>query len=520
MTAPAAAGRGIREAYKAVHRFDVSLEPPQVEETAGRVVIRWPVSEGSAAVVASVRFAGHSRPDSDLEKAAGLTVGDPFTDAAVTEATERLRTDYLSKGFPKSRVSAEVTARPKGVDVLFQVVEGSPARIGTIEVAGLHRTRESVVRRRIRLKTGAPLDPRRLATTERRLMELGIFSRVSVTASGGDPADVLVTVEEGPRAVASYDVRYNDEDHTTVQVDGETRNIGGVGLVLGGRYRIGQTLREARGSVFLPSVIKSGNLTGSIFRTDTDQDAVDPFTLEPFTNTTTETGFQLQQKVPLGRRWDFLPGYRFKREYSTAFPEAIKIAGLDASLARDTRNNPLDARRGHFLSLNLEYNPQALGSDLTFVKGFAQAFLTRPIGRSWFWAQAYRLGLAKGFGGQEVISSERFKAGGSNSLRGYATDSLGPRDLLGEPTGGEAVVIVNEEIRYRHPSRLGFALFYDGGNVFDTISDISFHFRHDLGFGLRWESPVGLLRVDLGFPLARRPEEKAYQLFLAFGQAF
>lgn len=520
LTAPEVAGRGVLEAYKTVHRFDVSLEPPHVDDAAGRVVIRWPVSEGSPAVVASVRFAGNSRPASDLGKAADLTTGAAFTDTVVSEAAERLRKDYFRRGFPKSRVSAEVTPRATGVDVLFRVVEGSPVRVGRIEIAGLRHTRESVVRRRIPLKTGAPLDPRRLSATERRLMELGIFSRVSATAAEGDPADVLVTVEEGPRGVASYDVRYNDEDHTTVQVDGETRNIAGVGLVVGGRYRIGETLREARGSVFLPSVIKSGNLTGSIFRTEQDEDAIDPFTLEPFTNTTTESGFQIQQKVPLGRRWDLLPGYRFKTEHSTAFPEAIDLSGLDASLARDTRDHPLDAHKGEFLSLNVQYDPKALASDFTFVKSFAQAFLTRPIGKSWFWAQAYRLGLAKGFGGQEIIFTERFKAGGSNSLRGYATDSLGPRDLLGEPTGGEAVVIVNEEIRYRHPSRLGFALFYDGGNVFDTISDMSFHFRHDLGFGLRWESPVGLLRVDLGFPLSRRAGEEAYQLWLSFGQAF
>jgi outer membrane protein assembly factor BamA len=520
LTSPESAAGRILEAYTRVHRFGVTLGVPGVDETAGHVTIRWPVSEGNAAVIASVRFEGCSRPESEIRRAAALSPGAPFTDADVSAAVERLRADYFTRGFPRSRVSATITRDPKGADVSFQVVEGSQVRVGRIEIAGLRHTRESVVRTRIPIEAGGPFDPRKLLATERRLMELGIFSRASATASEGDVADILVTVEENARVIASYDVRYNDTDKGTFLVDAETRNVGGVGLVLGGRYRVGRDVREALGSVFLPSVVKSGNLTGSIFRLEEDKAAIDPFTQQPFTNTIVQQGFQLQQKVPLSSHWDLLPGYRFKREYQTAFPDPINIAGLDTSLVRDTRDNPLDARRGRFLSLNLEYLPKALGSTVTFVKGFAQAFFTRPIGGPWSWAQGYRLGLARGFGGQDVLSSERFKAGGSNSLRGFPTDSLGPRDLLGEPIGGEAVVVVNEELRFRHPSRFGFALFAEGGNVFDTVSALSLSLRYDLGFGLRWESPIGLLRLDLGFPLRLEAGEKAYQLFFNFGQAF
>ncbi|MFI5184226.1 MAG: translocation/assembly module TamB domain-containing protein, partial [Vicinamibacteria bacterium] len=521
LTASEAAARRIQEAYRAIHRFDASLAPPEIEESDGRILIRWPVLEGPAAEIVSMRFEGSSRAESELKKVAGLSLGAPFTDADVSAAVERLRSDYLAMGFPKSRVSAEVARKAKGADVVFYVVEGNSVRVGRIDIVGLRRTREPVVRKRIPIKPGSPFDPRGLAATERRLMELEIFSRVSATAFlEGDTENILVTLEEGARATASYDVRYNGEDKGTVQVDAETRNLGGVGLVVGGRYRFGRDVREARGSVFLPSLVKSGNLTGSLFRLEEDQQAVDPFTLDTFTNTTVQQGFQIQQKIPLRGRWDLLPGYRFKRESSTAFPDPISIASLDTSLIHDTRDNALDAHRGRFLSLNLEYAPRALGSSLTFVKGFVQTFLTRPIGGSWIWAQGYRLGLAQGFGGQELIASDRFTAGGSNSLRGYPTDSVGPRDLLGEPTGGQAVVIVNEELRYRHPSRFGFALFYDGGNVFDTVAKMTLNLRNDLGLGLRWESPIGLLRLDLGFPLNREAGDKSYQLFFNFGQAF
>jgi outer membrane translocation and assembly module TamA len=180
----------------------------------------------------------------------------------------------------------------------------------------------------------------------------------------------------------------------------------------------------------------------------------------------------------------------------------------------------LNAKRGRFLSLNVTYAPESLASDFTYLKGYLQAFISRPLGSSWTWAQGWSLGLAHGFGGQSVVSSERFYAGGPNSLRGYAKDSVGPRDFLDEPTGGEAVLVLNQEVRYVHRTGLGVAVFYDGGNVFDRVKDMSLDLRHTLGGGLRWESPVGLLRLDLGLPLNRQEGDDPYQVFFNLGQAF
>jgi len=160
-------------------------------------------------------------------------------------------------------------------------------------------------------------------------------------------------------------------------------------------------------------------------------------------------------------------------------------------------------------------------SDAPFVKGYAQADVARSFARNSFtWAQSYRLGLSWGFEGQPVIPFERFFAGGAASLRGFGTNEVGPRSPLGDPTGGEAVVIVNEELRYRHLSGLGAVVFYDLGNVFARVRDMSLDLRHTLGAGLRWASPVGLLRIDVGFPLDRQDGEKSYKLFFGLGQAF
>jgi translocation and assembly module TamA len=122
------------------------------------------------------------------------------------------------------------------------------------------------------------------------------------------------------------------------------------------------------------------------------------------------------------------------------------------------------------------------------------------------------------------VSTERFRAGGANSVRGYETDSLGPRAILTDgrvvAAGGEAVLVLNQELRFHHASGLGAVVFWDAGNVFENGSDLGFNIRHALGFGLRWDSPVGLLRGDIGFPLSRKPGEKSYQVWFGLGQAF
>jgi translocation and assembly module TamA len=195
------------------------------------------------------------------------------------------------------------------------------------------------------------------------------------------------------------------------------------------------------------------------------------------------------------------------------------VGGVDVSAILDTRDTALAAtRRGMFLSINLELAPKVFGSDLNFLKGFTQFTLTTPLTRTLTWAQGYRVGLGKAYGGR-LASFERFKAGGANSVRGYATDSLGPVDELFQ-RGGDAVVVINEELRYEWPLGLGAAIFYDSGQVYRSLSDFDFNLQHSIGVGARYDSPVGLLRIDLGVPLNRRQGDRKYQIWFSLGNAF
>jgi outer membrane protein insertion porin family len=210
------------------------------------------------------------------------------------------------------------------------------------------------------------------------------------------------------------------------------------------------------------------------------------------------------------------------------FPK-VRLSSFSGAIARDTRDNVLEASRGGFLSAEGTLAARSLGGQVGFLKTYLQGMwfhqLTsrRPI----VFATRAAVGLADGFPrevqavdasgepipGETVViedlpESERFFAGGDTTIRGFALDSVGTPATISEngfPKGGNAVLLLNGELRLPIWRELGAAVFADGGNVFDRVTSFDLgELRGSLGFGLRYHSPVGPIRIDLGFKLDRR----------------
>ncbi len=572
LTRPRDAERAIRAAYRERHHLAAKVGPVATADESNVVRVSVPIEEGPAAQVAEIEYRGSTLSRQALDTLSGLETGTPYDPAAASRALVAIREQYLRKGFPAVRVVTSLETAGTDLRVVFTVTEGPRVIVGGVEIVGLKRTRRSLVEREIDLPAGEPLDPRKLATLERRLTELGIFRRVIVSAGTESPATVRVELEEDAPYFVAYDLRYNQTERASALLDGEVRNVLGLGMAVGGRFRAGRTLREVRGSFSAPSFIwGGGDLTASAY---TLREAVTIAREQPpgvgdfvslglppgmVTNpsaggTRRERGFQAQQELHVARPWVLLYGYRFKRttcpaeglppisrnrrrrilfdpcetplfQVDAPLPtgtRSVDVAGVDLSALRDSRDSPLNPTRGSFLSLNVLVAPQVLRSDFDFVKEFAQVSLTRAIGQSpWTWAHGYRAGLIEVFGGQRLPYDDLFKAGGPNSVRGFDLDELGPHGPNNLPLGGEAVIVINQEMRYRNArTGLGGAFFYDAGNVFANIRAVDFKLRHSVGVGLRYDSALGLLRFDVGFPIARRPGEHSYRFNFGLGQAF
>ncbi len=226
------------------------------------------------------------------------------------------------------------------------------------------------------------------------------------------------------------------------------------------------------------------------------------------------------------------------------FPQ-VRLSGFSGAMVRDTRDDQLDPSRGLFVSGEGTLAARTLGGQVGFMKTFVQGFAFHRLAASRRIIVATRaaLGLADGFerevqtvddNGQPITTivddlpaSERFFAGGDTTIRGFSLDRVGttgPNGTIaanGFPTGGNAVLLLSGELRVPVWHDLGAVGFVDGGNVYRRVTEMDLsQLRGSVGFGLRYRSFIGTVRVDLGFKLDRRPNEHLTALHFSLGQAF
>jgi outer membrane protein assembly factor BamA len=198
---------------------------------------------------------------------------------------------------------------------------------------------------------------------------------------------------------------------------------------------------------------------------------------------------------------------------------------IGASLIEDRRDSLSNPTRGRFWNVTLQASPKFLGSDTRFVRFYGQIFYHYPLFKSLVWASSYRLGLAKG-STDFLFIEDRFKAGGANSVRGFKQDTLGPSIVIRDTNeeffiGGQAVAVMNQELRFPIYRMLHGGLFYDTGNVFATVKDLRLsELRHTAGAGLRLAFSFGVVRLDWARILDLREGETPSRWHFSFGYAF
>ena len=403
--------------------------------------------------------------------------------------------------------------------------------------------------------------------------------------------DVLVTVEEGPSTTLSYGGGFEagtrlrrsvGEDDTAVEkiefaprgffeigrrnLWGKNRSINlftrvslrpatdeddpdGFGF---NEYRALLAFREPRAfgtaaelviSAFIDQSVRSSfNLRQRGVRTEL-QRALTP-------TMSVSAGYSLNED----RRFDEQINPQDQALIDRLFP-GVRLSTGSGTLIRDSRNDPFEPVGGELMSVDADIAARAIGSEVGFAKTLMQGFLYRrvPGAPALLYAAGLRVGLATGFprpvvvtdeednpilgpGGQPIAvvvkdlpASERFFAGGSTTVRGFALDRLGDEGTIdqdGFPQGGNGMIIINNEFRFPVWGGVGAVAFLDLGNVFKRVSDMSLgRLRGGAGFGVRYQSPIGPIRVDLGFKLDRQEfdngtREGLTALHVSIGQAF
>ena len=511
---------GIERAYRDVHHLRATVGETRIISVNGGAEVTIPIDEGARAKLTAITVSAADPTLSNLVDVAALSTGSLIESADVEAAAGRIREHFFALGHASVRVTPHLRDSDGDYRLDFEVDPGPVARVESIGVSGLARTRQELVLSRLTLAPGDPLDPREIARSGRRLLGTGLFSRAAITAEGS-AAHLDVELAERPRYALGYDLRYNSERGASVLVEAEVGQLIGRGLSIGARGQLAENLKEVRGSLSMPLQL-GGVLT--VQAAHLQETTETPFGDELIDNELTQREVQLRHSLGLGDRLSLTYGYRFKRakfHSPLGFDTDEVVSGLDATLLRETRDNLLDPRSGSSLVVNLNVAPSFLGATAPLVKGYTRASFARPLAVSLTWAHGYSLGLGTSLDDEPMLRTERFRAGGANSLRGFDEGGAGPLNAVGEPTGGEAVVVINQELRYRHAATgLGIGIFYDVGNVFPTVSEMTLDLRHTLGAGVRYVSPVGLLRLDLGWLVDAREDESSTRWHFSIGQAF
>ena len=526
--------------YRSLGFLDVEIRFGVPEFEPDRATQPVLIQEHASYRVSEIQVRGVTAFDqADILRTAGLVSDDLFTDAAVQRARADVSAQYRQEGFTLARVSIQSTVDQENgaVTVAVEIYEGPRQIVQDVVIAGVGRTRPELISRALQIEAGQPVDVAGWNLARKRLYETGAFRSVDIEAQPIEPSSTAtgdatqavrarVLLQEWPTFRFRYGLQVKDE-HAPLGKTGREFNLGVVGdlthpnflgraATVGTAFRYDTIQQAFRGFLTFRTFFGlplTSNIFASRLREQFGEGAVG------FIDDTSQ--LTLEQRLKLGNDVTLAYSYNLSRVLSKLIiPDPrftdppFWIARLNVSAIVDTRDDVFNATRGWFHSSTIEYAPELLGSDLRFAKYSAQEYYHRTIGSSVVIASAARLGLASGRGGDFLIRSERFFTGGGNTVRGYARDSLGPF------LGGSSLLVLNQEIRFPLFSIFRGVGFLDAGNAFETIKNLSIRdLKAGSGVGLRANTPFGLLRFDVGFPVSD-VDERGPRFYFSIGQAF
>ncbi len=573
----------LQTVYKNAGYANTKIVPQVSREKNGDVSLRFMVDEGPLDVAQNFEVEGNKTVPIAKLAPEGLKVeaGKPYSQYLVQQDRNQILATYLNLGYLNASFTslAKPGADPHQLNVVYKIVEGPQVRVARVLTVGRNHTHQSVIDTVAKIEPEESLSQTDLLAAEGRLYTLNAFDwaevnpRTQITTQSDE--DVVIKLHEQKRHEIIYGFgfevinRGGSVPSGTVAVPG----IPPVGLpsnfktsqktFWGPRGSVEYTILNMRGraetmtlsglggrldqrgslTYYIPLFRNSSwNVTGNI---NGEHNSENPI----FTSRIGEGGFQFQRFMDARKTKSVILRYnlRYTSLSRLLIPDLVpnsdrnvRLSTVSATFTRDTRDNPLDAHKGMYQSAELDISAVPMGSSVDFARFLGQIAYYRDIGVAGIvWANSLRLGLEQPFAGSRVPLSEKFFSGGGSTLRGFPLNGAGPQREIAAcgdpadpsscapievPVGGNQLFILNSELRVPVPLKkgLGVVAFYDGGNVYSHVgfSRFATDYANTIGFGVRYQTPVGPVRFDIGHNLNSLPGIKATQIFVTLGQAF
>jgi outer membrane protein insertion porin family len=556
----------IRDLYLNSGYIKVAIGEPKIDLTKDRkgMIITIPISEGDQYKLSTIEITGNTVFNTDtIKKRIAMVSGKPFSREALRKDIFSVSELYSEKGYALITVNPDLVPDEsnKLVKAVLKIDEGDKYKIGRIEIFGNTKTRDKVIRREVRFDEGDTYNSALIKRSYERINNLNFFETVELAPKPKPEekeVDIDIKVKERPTGFFSIGGGYSSVEQFIAMVELTQGNLFGKGQLVKIRAELGGKTTYYDLTFKDPWFMdKPISFSTNIYNT----------TREYIDYNKKATGFG----ITFGKRYsDYWFGditYNFENAkiYNVSDTASSIIrdqegtkttSSITPSLARDSRDNYLDPARGSRNSLYITY--AGLGGTNNFVKSELDSAWYFPIGSTTVMVRG-RLGAANGINGKELPLYERFYLGGIYTIRGLGYGEAGPKEpvtcaqgtlidgqcvanppvdgkcekgttlqdgqCIGEKKGGDYIGGKNElifNLEYIFPLvseiRLKGVAFVDAGSSFDSFSNIKM--RYTSGLGARWISPIGPIRLEWGYNLARKTGERSGRFEFAFGTFF
>ncbi len=523
----------LREFYHSLGYINVNIQEPDVETLDNKASITYRITEGIQVKVAAVNLKNNKIVSTaDILNNIPLKKGNPYNEVDLFDSRIKIQNLYRNKGYLDSAVAIEHEISNDTATVTFTIQEGSESFFGKSVVIGNQKTKREVISRNLLHKEKDPFNYSLLLGERQRLYRTGLFSDVETVPwlMSDHTRDVLYRLEEGNAGAVEFGVGYGEYEKFRGFFDISYKNLFGMNRQLSFRTELSTLTRRFILQYFEPRFLN----TELAFRAQVldeykkelniDTRAVN-YRLKRDTATAgLEKKLNNNLKGEVYYEFDNVKTYDVQPDIILTHEDTgtLIISGVKTGLIYDNRDNPVNPRSGILGGITYKVATALLFSETDFhkIQMYANKYLA--LSKNIVLALSIRGGVARGFSHtSELPLVERFFLGGRTTVRGYSQDTLGPKGVDNNPTGGNAFLMGNLEFRFDIWKGFGLVTFMDTGNVWQKAEQTTFRdLKYTTGVGLRYNTPVGPLSIDYGYKLNREKGESKGAVHFSVGQSF
>ncbi|MBX7143201.1 MAG: outer membrane protein assembly factor BamA [Oligoflexia bacterium] len=532
--------RGLVRQFFFDHGYlDVSISEPRIEKKDGAIELVWDINEGRQYKIDSINASG-DLVDGSVEKTLDgveSKVGDVFSASQIREDSFKVSEKYTDTGYAFANVvpNTQVNRESATVGLDFAVSKGGPVTVGRINIHGNQKTYDNVIRRELRVQEEETFSSSKVKRSQELLERLGFFEEVNITSEPSkekDRVDLNVNVREASTGSFSVGAGFSSSDGPLFNARLSENNILGSGRSASINADLG-TRRDNLVLSLNDNRINDSFVSGGIdlLRSDREYSDFD----RRLTGGSLELGYPLDkvfgewaEDLSASMQYQYLGIDISNVDLENAAQLVIDSAGTSTSssvtpkIIRNTINNPLNPSKGSRQVVSFEYAGPGGNEEYYLFEARNQWY--QPLLKTGFGDFVFSWRTTFGYGESQNDDPfplfKRYFPGGINSVRGFKNRTLGPKDARGNEYGGSKEFVNNFELIFPLINSAGLkgVAFYDLGQAFDDHERVDFgDLRKAYGYGIRWTSPLGPIRVEFGFPIDRRDGESSMVTLFSFG---